>query len=71
MYFNPFTIQLLAEERIKDAMRQAEQARLIRVVKGSAKSGRWRLPKVLTLKNSLTLFNRPQRKQLTENTPNL
>ncbi len=44
MYFNPFVTQLLAEERMKDIMHQAEQARLIRAVKGSGKSWRWRLP---------------------------
>ena len=31
MMFNTFLAQWLAEERVKDAMREAEQARLIRV----------------------------------------
>ena len=43
MYFNPFASQLLTEERMKDAMRQNVQARLIQVAQGSEKSWRWRL----------------------------
>ena len=39
--FNPFAAQRLAEERMKDAMRDAQQARLIRAAKGPRKS--WRL----------------------------
>ena len=31
MMFNPFLAQQLREERVKDAMREAEQARLIQV----------------------------------------
>ena len=38
--FNLFTAQWLAEERMKDAMREAEQARLIRAAKGPRKSRR-------------------------------
>ncbi len=36
--FNPFVAQRLAEERMRDAMREAEQARLIRAAKGPKKS---------------------------------
>lgn len=39
MGFNPFTVQRLAEERMKDVMREAEQVRLIRAAKGPRK---WR-----------------------------
>ena len=60
MSFNPFEIELLAEERIKDAMRQAERARLIRAVKGSGKSRRWWMPMILALKSLLALFIQPQ-----------
>ena len=60
MGFNPFTVELLAEERIKDAMHQAEQARLIRAAKGSGKSRRWRMPMILALKSLLALFIRSQ-----------
>ena len=34
MWYNLFLEQRLAEERMKDALRKAEQARLIRVAKG-------------------------------------
>jgi len=61
MYFNPFITQLVAEERMKDAMRQDEQARLVRAVKGPGRSRRWQLPMILTLKSSQTLFVRTQR----------
>lgn len=71
MYINPFVTQLLVEERMKDAMRRNEQARLIRAVKGSGKSWRWRLPMILALKSFLALFTRPQSKRLAENIPNL
>ena len=53
MYSNPFVTQLLAEERVKDAMRRNEQARLIRAVEGSGKSWRWRLPMILARQNVL------------------
>ena len=38
--FNLFAAERLAEERMKDAMREAEQARLIRAAKGPRKSQR-------------------------------
>ena len=61
MSLNPFEIQLLAEERMKDAMRQSEQARLIRAVKGSGKSWRWWMAMIImALKSLLALFIRPQ-----------
>lgn len=34
MGYNPFLDQRLAKERMRDAMREAEQARLIQVAKG-------------------------------------
>jgi len=71
MYSNPFVCQLLAEERMKDAVRHNEQVRLIRTVSGSGKSWRWRLPRILALKDFLALFMRPQHKRITENTLNL
>ncbi len=58
MYLNPFVTQLLAEERMKDALGQAKQARLIRAAKGSGQSGRWRLPLTFALKSLLALFIR-------------
>jgi len=42
--FNPYLAERLAEERRKDAMREAEQARLIRAAKGATmKRSTWRL----------------------------
>lgn len=35
MSFNPHLAQRLTEERVKDALRNAEQARLIRAAKGA------------------------------------
>jgi hypothetical protein len=35
MIFNPYLTQRLREERVKDALRNAEQARLIRAAKGA------------------------------------
>ena len=34
MMFNPYLAQQLREERVKDALREAEQVRLIRAAKG-------------------------------------
>ena len=46
MLFNPYPAQWLAEERMKDMLREAEQARLIRAAQGprKARAGghRWR-----------------------------
>ena len=38
--FNPLLAERLAEERMNDAMREAQQARLIRAAKGPRKSRR-------------------------------
>ena len=35
MWPNPFLAQQLQEERVKDALRKAEQARLVQVAKGT------------------------------------
>ena len=71
MYTNPFVTQLLAEERMKDAMRRNEQARLIRSLRGFRKSSQWRLSMIFTRKNSLTLFKQSQHERLTAKVPNL
>ena len=60
MYSNPFVNQLLAEERMKDTMRQNAQVHLIRAVEGSPKSWGWQLPMILALSSLLALFIRPQ-----------
>jgi hypothetical protein len=51
MYLNPFVTQLLAEERMKDAVHKNEQAHLIHALKGSGEWWRWRLPMILALKS--------------------
>jgi len=71
MYIDPFVPQLLALERMKDAMRRNEHNRLIRVATGSGKSRQWRFSMILALKNSLALFNRSPHKRLSAHTPNL
>ena len=58
--FNPFLAELLAEERRKDAMRDAEQARLIRVAKGPRKARGWAQPVTLILSSLLGLVIRPK-----------
>ena len=55
MNSNPFIVQFLAEERMKDAMRHAEQARLIRAIQGSGKSWSWSLPVRLGRKSLLLI----------------
>jgi len=55
MNSNPFVAQFLAEERMKDAMRQAEQIRLIRAAQGSGKSWSWSLPVRLGRKSLLLI----------------
>jgi len=55
MNSNPFIAQFLAEERMKDVIRQAEQARLIRTVQGSAKSWRWPQSVILGRKSLLLI----------------
>ena len=37
-FINPYLVQRLAEERVKDALREAEQARLIRAAQGPRKA---------------------------------
>ena len=71
MYSNPFVTQLLAKERMKDAIRRNEQNRLIRAATGSGKSRQWRWSMILAPKNSLALFNRSPHKRLSAHTPNL
>jgi hypothetical protein len=60
MMFNSYQAQRLAEERVKDALREAEQARLIQAAKGPRKVRRWRLPVALILNSLLALFMRSQ-----------
>jgi hypothetical protein len=58
--YNPLLDKWLAQEHMKDTMRDAEQARLIGAAKGPRKSGAWRLPVSLILSSLLALFMPPQ-----------
>jgi len=58
--FNPFLAERLAGERMKDAMREAEQERLIRAAKGPRKSRDQGLSVMLVLSSLLGLVIRPQ-----------
>ena len=58
MILNPFTAQRLAKERMKDALREAEHARLIRAAKGPRRPQGRRLPVALILSRLLSLFMR-------------
>lgn len=53
MNCNPFVNQLLAEERMKDGLRQAEQARLARAAEKSGMSWKERLPMYLRFWHAL------------------
>ncbi len=55
---DPFTAQWMAEERRKDALREAEHARLIRAAKGPRRPQGRRLPVALILSRLLSLFMR-------------
>lgn len=59
MYSNPFVDQLLAKERMEDAIRRSERAHLIRFAQGSKKSWRWRWSMTLARQNFLlSLYRR-------------
>ena len=44
MYFNSYEVQIMMEERMRDALREAEQTFLFRAARVSNKERRWRLP---------------------------
>ncbi len=58
MLTNPVVAQRMAEERRKDAMRNAEQARLIRSVEGSRQQPSWRFAAGVVFSSLLTLIGR-------------
>ncbi len=60
MYFDPYLAQRLAEERIKDRLREAEQYRLIRAAKDPRKAREWWTPVALMLGSLAGLIVRPQ-----------
>jgi hypothetical protein len=61
MYFNVYQEKLVAEERVKDALRKAERARLVQIAKGSRQVQSWRLPVGAFLSSLLALFTQSQR----------
>ena len=60
MLFDPYLAQRLAEEYIKDRLREAEQARLIRAAKGARKVRGWWTSVALMLSSLVGLVIRPQ-----------
>ena len=60
MYFDSYLAQRLAEERIKDRLREAEQYRLIRAAQGPRKARGWWRSVVLMLSSLIGLIIRPQ-----------
>jgi hypothetical protein len=64
MDFNPYEGHQMARERMKDTMREAQQGRLIRAAKGPRQVREWQLRVALILSSLLTLFIRPQSRQI-------
>jgi len=60
MWLNHYEAELMMEERVKDALREAEQERLIRVAKGPRKARERRSPVRLAFASLLSLVMRPR-----------
>ena len=60
MLFDPYLAQRLAEERIKDRLREAEQYRLIRAAKSHEMARGWWTSVALMLSSLVGLVIRPQ-----------
>jgi len=60
MWFNPFLAQEVGKERMEDALREAEQERLIRAAKGPRKARGWWTSVALILGSLVGLVIRPQ-----------
>jgi len=60
MYVSEYDAVQLAKDRMKDAMHEAEHARLVRAVKGPGKVREWRPWVGLRLSSMLAFFTRPQ-----------
>jgi len=60
MYFDPYLAQRMAEERIKDRLREAEEARLIRTAKSHKKARGWWPSLALMLSSLVGLVVRPR-----------
>jgi hypothetical protein len=65
MMFDPYLVQLAAEESMEDLLREVERVQLIRAAKGPRKLRGWRLLVALILSSLLALFMRPQSQSLT------
>lgn len=63
LWFNPYLAERLAEESRKDAMREAEQARLIQAVKGPRRVREQDEPVTLIPRSLSALFVRPRLKR--------
>jgi len=58
--FDPYMAQRLMEERVKDALREAEHARLVRAVQGPRKARGWWTPVALILGRLVGIVVQPQ-----------
>jgi len=56
MLFNHYETEQIVKQRVQDALREAEQIRLIRLVQGPSRSQRWRRSVTLILKDLLANF---------------
>jgi len=56
MLFNHYEAEQIMKERVKDALRKAEQALLIRAAKGPRESRGWWWPVTLILTSLLAIF---------------
>jgi len=55
---NLFEAQRMAEQRMRDSMREAEQHRMVQAARGPRKPREWRFPVALILSSLSTLFIR-------------
>ncbi len=60
MYINVYQAELMAKERVKDALREEEHARLVQIAKGPRQVRGWRPPVGAFLSSLLALFARSQ-----------
>ena len=60
MLFNHYEAERMMEERVKDALREAEQERLMRATKSHERTREWWTPLALMLSSLVGLVVRPQ-----------
>jgi hypothetical protein len=56
MLVNHYEAEQIMKQRVQDALREAEQIRLVRLVQGPSRSRRWRRSVTLILKDLLATF---------------